>query len=119
MELFLLALLGVVLILISGYTEWVSVDLAKNSIWKFVSESPRVWAWWTIVGFPFLVGAAYLAAALAAIRMHLVESSVIKLLLGCQLLAAMLLLLGGVGYIATIYCAAMLVYVLLKKKRMR
>jgi hypothetical protein len=112
MEFLLLAILGALMVLGAGYTQWLSIDPAKSIP---ITSYLRSWPWWTIVGLPFLTGAAYLVAAYLGFRARLAGASMLIFFGACEVVAvALLLTIGGVGVLATIFCALILAYVGIK-----
>jgi hypothetical protein len=117
MEFLFLALLGVLLIVVAGYTQWLSADPGKSVP---ITADLRSWPWWTIVGLPLLAGTAYLVAAYIGFRANLAGAAILYFFTACEVVAiALLLSIGGVGMLATIFCALILAYIVLKHRRQR
>lgn len=116
-EFVLLALLGLTLIFVAGYTQWVSADLTQHSIAQYVIEDLETWPWWTIVGIPFLAGLAYLIAAVVGARWCPKGTAAVRFFIGCEALAIVLLAIGGIGFLAAIFCGLILLYVYLKYRK--
>ena len=114
-EFILLGMLGVVVVLVAAYTQWLTSDMAQNPPLLAYLKS---WPWWTIVGVPFLLGSAFIVAACIALRTGLSGASSVRFFLICEIVAvAAALAVGGVGWFAAIFCAFVLAYVALRSRR--
>ena len=117
-EYLLLGLLAFTLILVSGYTQWISIDLALYSLSEYAAIEFRLWDWWTAVGFPFLAGITYLGLAIVGIKIRLSGNAALIFFAVCLGLAMCLLSVSGSGLLATVYCALILLYVVLRQRKL-
>jgi len=117
-EYLILATAGLALMLISGYSQWLSTDLTRYSLGQYVEMALGVWPWWSGVGIPFLVGALYVASATLGMRARLSVRG-LGILLALNFVLALLLwaVVGGQGFLASILLLANLVFFILRGRR--
>lgn len=116
-EFYLLAFLGAILIALPVYTELGGMDLTRHSLVEYLDLEFKTSIWWTIVGIPLLAGIAFLAAALQGLRIRPSGRTTVWFFVGCEVFAVALLLIGGYGILATVFCGLLLVYVALKYRK--
>ncbi|HWG10556.1 MAG TPA: hypothetical protein VN693_03550 [Rhodanobacteraceae bacterium] len=104
-EIIMLAFLGVLIIVIAGYTQFMSIDFDHSSIIYIMRKSIKVWLWWTIVGIPFITGAAFLIIAFITEKIMLSDRGIQCLFAALEIFSILLaILIGGIGYFIAISC---------------
>ena len=106
---FLLTLNGVALVIATLYMQWISMDLSRYSVAEYETDL-RQWLWWTAIGFPFLVGWAYLGAAAFGVWMNFDNKKTLILLTSCFVFGCLLSVVSGLGYVAAVSTAICLAY---------
>ena len=56
----LLLFIGLVTLISAAYTQWMSLPPGHAQIANTLLRGVGVWAWWTIVGIPFLIGVVFM-----------------------------------------------------------
>lgn len=116
-EYLLLALIGLAMVLVAIYTQWISMDLRRYSVAIYLDNDINKWYWWDSVSVPFIAGCVYIGAAFIGMRSRLAGNAAIIFFLGCFAFGTALALMVGIGSFAAISCALILAYVILKHRK--
>jgi uncharacterized BrkB/YihY/UPF0761 family membrane protein len=101
-EHYLLAIVGMVIVVLAGYIQWSSMDLARYSIRDYIDRDLSLSGWWKTIGIPFCVGVAYTMAAIYGLMNCSSKRCSLALLGACFAIAGALALVSGFGYFALI-----------------
>jgi len=83
MEHFLLGFIGGTIALVAAYLQLASADLSRHSVADYIASDLQFWGWWRTIGIPFLVGLAYIGAAVYGLVATLSNKHSLILLMRC------------------------------------
>ena len=115
-EYLLLAIIGSLMILGAIYIQLISMDFGRQGIEEYVLADLRLWAWWSTLGIPFLMGILYLGASVFGLRANLANRGSLILFGGCFIAGCVLSIVSGFGYLAAITTGICLASVTYRRK---
>jgi len=117
--LLLLAVIGFTMLVIGGYTQWATTDLARFALTEVLARGVQRWAWWEVVGIPVVAAATIIAVSVIGLVQLPRRRAPLWPFVVCCALSVVILPLGGSAVFASGSTALLLALILAQRARSR